>query len=158
MHRFVTSLQSNESANQKKTALTLHLHGGEEVDFRNLKLEKEKKKKRIILSAGNTKVTVQSIRARMLLYRNTLITIAVAALVATGGAAKETQQSLATKLVAAAHAQDYDAVVRLITAGTYSSFLPSQNTSEDPSFFYAVSSSAHTTPFTSSLCRPSRHA
>lgn len=66
------------------------------------------------------KVTVQSIRARMLLYRNTLITIAVAALVATGGAAKETQQSLATKLVAAAHAQDYDAVVRLITAGTYS--------------------------------------
>lgn len=80
-------------------------------------------------------MTVQSIRARMLLYRNTLITIAVAALVATGGAAKETQQSLATKLVAAAHAQDYDAVVRLITAGTYSSFLPSQNTSEDPSFF-----------------------
>ena len=69
--------------------------------------------------------TVQSIRARMLLYRNTLITIAVAALVATGGAAKETQQSLATKLVAAAHAQDYDAVVRLITAGTYSSTLHS---------------------------------
>ena len=33
-------------------------------------------------------------------------------------AAAESEQSLATKLVAASHAQDYDAVVKLITVGT----------------------------------------